>query len=550
MKSTTRVTRLRLPLLATITLATGLAGPVPAQETSSVPALMTRIADAMGGAEAILGVRTLEANGYGMEAYFWGGGNVTGDPDAVQKWAENPDMASIWDFENDRYRTQYRHNFMFPFGGIFGHSFSLSTWGLDGDVGYTMGGFGDAQRLAEWTTNGSWFKPDGAAYRKFESLSHPLAAVRAVLSGDAVATNLRREGAYDIVDLTVDEGTLTMAVDPATMLPRSVSWNSPHQNLGEVRLTTTFVGYQDWGGVMLPLTWSTRIDWRDTLVQTRLLDGYYINSSHTPEIAVPESARRQQLPQPPTGTQPITTTQIADGIWHVNPGGHTIVEFADHLAIFEMGGSNSQTRAVIEFANGLVPGKPLTQLIVSHHHFDHTSGFRAAVEAGLTVISHRGNEQILREVAARPAPDFPELVALPDGGTFDFVPVDGHLRLEDETMTLDIYAVVRHNHMANAVFAYAPESRTLMEGDLATAANGFSFWAEAYQDNIEHYGLDVAMVSPNHVAAPMTHEETLAWIAQGVPAALARCEEYAELGRNLPGCPAFIYRDWSVYPTE
>jgi hypothetical protein len=550
MKSTTRVTWHRLPLLAAITLATGLAGPVPAQEPSTAPALMTRVAEAMGGANAILGVRTLEANGYGMEAYFWGGGNVTGDPDAVQKWAENPDMASIWDFANDRYRTQYRHNFMFPFGGTFGHSFALSAWGLDGDVGYTMGGFGGGQRLAEWTTNGSWFKPDGAAYRKLESLSHPLAAVRAVLSGDAVATNARREGAYEVLDLTVDEGTVTMAVDPVTSLPRSVSWNAPHQNLGEVRLTTTFVGYQEWGGAMLPLTWSTRIDWRDTLVQTRMLDGYYINSSHTPEIAAPESARRQPLPQPATGTRPITTTQIADGIWHLNPGGHTIVEFEDHLAIFEMGGSSSQTRAVIEFANGLVPGKPLTQLIVSHHHFDHTSGFRAAVEAGLTVISHRGNEQILREVAARPAPDFPDLVALPDGGTFDFVPVDGHLRLEDGTMTLDIYAVVRHNHMANAVFAYAPASRTLMEGDLATAANGFSFWAEAYQDNLEHYGLDVAMVSPNHVAAPMTHEETLTWIAQGVPNALARCEEYEELGRNLPGCPAFIYRDWSVYPIE
>jgi glyoxylase-like metal-dependent hydrolase (beta-lactamase superfamily II) len=550
MKSTTRVTRHRLPLLAAITLATGLAGPAPAQETSTAPAVMALVADAMGGADAILAVRTLEANGYGMEAYFWGGGNVTGDPDAVQKWAENPDMASIWDFGNDRYQTQYRHNFLFPFGGIFGHSFSLSTWGLDGDIGYTVGGFGGGQRLAEWTTNGSWFKPDGAAYRKFESLSHPLAAVRAVLSGDAVAGNLRREGPYDILDLTVDEGTVTMAIDRVTMLPRSVSWNAPHQNLGQVRLTTTFVGYEDWDGVMLPLTWSTRIDWRDTLVQTRMLDGYYINSSHTPAIAAPEAARRQPLPQPPTGTQPITTTRIADGIWHLNPGGHTIVEFADHLAIFEMGGSNSQTRAVIEFANGLVPGKPLTQLIVSHHHFDHTSGFRAAVESGLTVISHRGNERILREVAARRAPDFPGLVALPDGGTFVFVPVDGHLRLEDDSMTLDIYAVVKNNHMANAVFAYAPASRTLMEGDLATAANGFSFWAESYQDNLEHYGLEVAMVSPNHVAAPMTHEETLAWIAQGVPNALARCEEFAELGRNLPGCPAFIYRDWSVYPIE
>jgi hypothetical protein len=45
------------------------------------------------------------------------------------------------------------------------------------------------------------------------------------------------------------------------------------------------------------------------------------------------------------------------------------------------------------------------------------------------------------------------------------------------------------------------------------------------------------MVSPNHVNHPMTHRETLEWIAAGVPNALARCEEYAERGRNLPGCP-------------
>ena len=127
----------------------------------------------------------------------------------------------------------------------------------------------------------------------------------------------------------------------------------------------------------------------------------------------------------------------------------------------------------------------------------------------------------------------------------DFVPVDGHLRLQDNAMTLDIYAVVKHNHMANAVFAYAPDSQTMIEADLATPANQFSFWAEAYEDNLEHYGLTVKMVSPNHVDHPMTHQETLEWIAVGVPNALARCAEYEERGRNLPGCPPYIFRDWN-----
>jgi ribonuclease BN (tRNA processing enzyme) len=37
-------------------------------------------------------------------------------------------------------------------------------------------------------------------------------------------------------------------------------------------------------------------------------------------------------------------------------------------------------------------------VIVSHHHFDHTGGLRAAVSRGLEVISQRGNEGIIREM--------------------------------------------------------------------------------------------------------------------------------------------------------
>jgi hypothetical protein len=280
------------------------------------------------------------------------------------------------------------------------------------------------------------------------------------------------------------------------------------------------------------------------LIQTRILDGYYVNSQKTPDIAAPAAVLAQPPPAASPPAAPITVTKIADGLWHFNPGGNSVIEFEDHLVIFEMGGTAAQARAAIALANTLVPGKRLTHLIVSHHHFDHTLGFRTAVEAGLAVISHRGNEAILTDLATRPAPNFPDLVPNPNGAALKFVPVDGHLRLQDERMTLDIYEVVKHNHMANAVFAYAPRSQTFIEADLATPANQFSFWAEAYEDNLEHYGLEVQMVAPNHVARPMTHQQTLEWIAEGVPRALARCDELAALGRPVPGCPPYIYRDW------
>lgn len=534
-----RLIKLCVALIASLPLA------ATATASEEAEALIAQVAEAMGGAEALLAIQTLRADGYGMEAYFWGGGNITGAPDAPQKWAENPNFSSVWDFAGARYRTQYRHNFLFPFGGIFGHSFGLSAWGVDGKVAYTIAPGGNATRLADWTTGGAWFKPDGMVFRAYEALGHPVAAVRAVLTGTASAENLRIESGETLVDLVIDEGYVTLGVD-AALLPRWIRWTVPHQNLGQVVMTTSFVGYQNWDGVQLPFTWSTRIDWRNTLVQTRMLDAYYINSASTPAIVAPTAVLGAPLPPAAQPAAPITVTQVADGIWHFNPGGHTVVEFADHLLMFELGGSTAQARAAIARANTLVPGKALTQLIVSHHHFDHTLGFRVAIEAGLTVISHRGNEAILRDMASRPALNFPDLVPNPEGGMLNFVPVDGHVRLQDARMTLDIYEVVKHNHMANAVFAYAPASKTFMEGDLATAANQFSFWAEAYEDNLEHYGLDVNMLSPNHVAKPMTHAETLAWIAEGVPRALARCNELASLGRHVPGCPPYIYRDWTA----
>jgi hypothetical protein len=532
------------PMKMRVLLVMTLLLPIGAQaQNNDARALVDLAAQALGGADTILAVEKLELRGYGAEAYFWGGGNINGDPEALQKWAENPDYASVWDFSQQRWRMQYRHNFLFPFGGRFGHSFGLSVYGLDAGVAYYIADGAPARRLPQWTTRGQWFKPDGFMFRNFESLTHPLAAVRVALSGEARPTNRRREGDFDLVDLVLDEGTLTMAVDTASGLPRWIRWPMPHQNLGRVVATTTFIGYETWdGGLQLPMGWRTHIDWRDTLIQTRFIDGYFINGANTPDIPAPAAVLTQALPSNNQTTQPVQATPLAPGLWHLT-GGHTLVEFDDHLLIFEMGGAAEQARAVLEFANALVPGKRVTQLIVSHHHFDHTSGFRAAVEAGLTVISDKGNESFLREVAARPAGEFADLALLPNGGQFTFIPVEGRLRLEDSSMTLDIYEVVRNNHMSDAVFAYAPASRILIEADLATPANEFSFWAEAYEDNIEYYGLDVDRISPNH-AQPMTHQETLDWIQPGVPRAIERCETLAAQGRPLAGCPGFLFRDW------
>ena len=46
-----------------------------------------------------------------------------------------------------------------------------------------------------------------------------------------------------------------------------------------------------------------------------------------------------------------------------------------------------------------MPGKPLQQLVTTHHHFDHTAGLRAAIAEGLTVITHSGNSAWVEAMA-------------------------------------------------------------------------------------------------------------------------------------------------------
>jgi glyoxylase-like metal-dependent hydrolase (beta-lactamase superfamily II) len=496
--------------------------------------VLERAATALGGADKIRGIHTLELKGYAQTAYMWGaGGNITSDPDAPQKWQANNALSYNWDFDNNRYQTKFRSNFLFPFAAAFGHAFFLDNRIVDGNVAYNLSEDGKARRMG-YSVPGP-LETDGAYDRQMWSMTHPISAVRAGLSGRAEASNYRKDGRYELIDLKTETGKLTLAVMAANGLPHHIQWSTGHSNLGKITYTTTFTAYAPFGGVKMPLGAKTTMDWRNTTFRSLFVDGYIVNGA-IDSLAAPDSVRNAALP----AAEPLTVEKVADRIWRISSG-TTVVEFADHMTLFELYGNQALAKATLEIAKTIKPGKPITELIVSHHHFDHTGGIRVGIAEGLTVISQRNNEQILREMAGRKAQGLPD--ALPNGGKLKFIPVDEHLTLKDKEFSLDLYRVISNNHMADAIFAFDPKSKVMVEGDVGTAAEDWQFWADSYQDNLEHYGLTVEKISPVHTNV-FTHDELIEFIREGAKRVSERCAQFTQSRNYLPGCPAFIRRNW------
>jgi hypothetical protein len=490
---------------------------------------------ALGGAEKIKNIHTLQLKGYAQTAYMWGGGNITGDIDAPQKWQANNELSFNWDFDNNRYQTKYRSNFLFPFAAEFGHAFFLDNRIVDGDIAFNMTEDGKAIRMGY--SEAGPLETDGAYDRQMWSMTNPVSALRSVLIGHAKATNFRKVDHYELVDLKTKAGKLTLAVDGNTGLPHHIKWSTKHSNLGEVTYTTVFTGYSEFNGVLLPLGEKTTLNWRNTVYRNVFVDGYIINDK-IDSLAAPKSVL--DVAQPDNAVPPLTVEKVADRIWRTSSG-TTILEFADHMTLFELYGNQAIAKATLQLAKTINPDKPITELIVSHHHFDHTGGFRVAVAAGLNIISQRKNKAILYEMANRKAEGVGDI--LPNGGSFIFVPVDERLVLKDKEFSLYLYRVVSNNHMADAIFAYAPQSKTMIEGDIGTAAADWQFWADSYLDNIDKYNLVVDKISPVHEKI-FTHDELIKFIRGGAKRVTERCDRFSHEHNFLPGCPAFIHRNW------
>jgi glyoxylase-like metal-dependent hydrolase (beta-lactamase superfamily II) len=515
----------------------------PARQAAPASAreVVDQAAVALGGQERVQSIRNITLAGYGQYAYMFGGGRISGSPDAPEKYQAANDLRRVYDLEHGRFQQLERRNMLFPFLAAFGHDFALNDLILDGDIAYNVNG-DMATRVARWSE--SPLQLDGVHMRRMWMLNDPIALVRTAMDPATELSMPRREGKDVVVDITLKTGDKLRAAFLPDHLPAWVRWSNPQTDLGELTFTTHFSAYGAFDGVLLPVGYDTRLDWRNIDYLKIYVDNYLIDGQIA-DLGAPVGVRN--APEPPSYPVPqITSVPVAKGMWRINQGGTTVVEFKDHITLFEMDVNTHEAKAVIAYARTLAPGKPVTQLIVSHVHFDHAAGVRQAVAEGLTIISRRGNEGILREMATHAAPDYPDDLAK-SPRPLKFMPVDERLRLSDDTVTLDVLWARNNIHMADAVFAYAPAQKVAIEGDIATAAYDYQFWPDNFRDLIDYYKLDVEKLSPVHSVwrehpNVLTMQEVDELVKGGTERARERCASELAKGNYFPGCPVWSKR--------
>jgi glyoxylase-like metal-dependent hydrolase (beta-lactamase superfamily II) len=432
--------------------------------------------NAVGGRERIATIKTIAIEGNGVNYNL---GQDMKPEASTQQFAISGYMRKI-DVENGRQRIEQTRTPKFPY--FQGQQPQTQVLSIDGDVAFNQTPNGAARIAAA-----------GEKDRRMEFFHHPVTALRAATGPQTTISNVRTSGNVRQADFALRDLQWTMTIDP-TGVPLSISSKTYHPNLGDVVMTTTFAQYEDVNGVKLPRAMSGKVD--DFTIYEITATSQFVDAD-LGDIAAPASVSQPAPSAPPS----VVVTPVGKGVWFMAGQSHhsVLVEFSDHLMLIEAPQSEARTLAVIAKAKETVNNKPLTQLVTTHHHFDHTAGMRAAISEGMTVITQAGNRAWVDDMARRPHTIQPDTLAK-NASRLDIETVDDEKEIKDRSMTVQLFHVAGNPHSDTMLMAYIPSLRVLVEVDAFSPGAAVNPYAANLLENVTKRNLRVDRIVPLHGA--------------------------------------------------
>jgi len=206
-----------------------------------------------------------------------------------------------------------------------------------------------------------------------------------------------------------------------------------------------------------------------------------------------------------------TSEKLAEGVFRINGAYNALaIEFADHIVLFEPGPQNeTRAQAIIAETKKVIPNKPIRYGVISHHHFDHTSGLSAAVAEGITIVTPEVNRAFLMNALSAPRTLAPD--SLSKSGKKPVVEgFAGDKRVfQDATRTLEVYVIKGLPHADGLVVGYLPKEKILVYADMfnlppadAPVPDPPVTGTIVFADNIDRLKLDVDRIMSVHNLNP------------------------------------------------
>jgi glyoxylase-like metal-dependent hydrolase (beta-lactamase superfamily II) len=206
-----------------------------------------------------------------------------------------------------------------------------------------------------------------------------------------------------------------------------------------------------------------------------------------------------------------TSEKLADGVFRINGAYNALaIEFADHIVLFEPGPQNeARGLAIIAETKKVIPNKPIRYGVISHHHFDHTSGLPAVVGEGITIVTPAVNRNFLMNALSAPRTLAPDSQSK-SGKKPVIEGFTGDKRVfQDSTRTFEVHVIKGLPHADGLVVGYLPKERLLVYADmfnLPTAANPVPnppvVGTGVFLENIERLNLNVDRIMSVHSLNP------------------------------------------------
>ncbi|HEY7185424.1 MAG TPA: MBL fold metallo-hydrolase [Vicinamibacterales bacterium] len=283
---------------------------------------------------------------------------------------------------------------------------------------------------------------------------------------------------------------------------------------GDMLVENEYTHYRDANGVKFPSDMvQKRAGWPTFEAQILGINANPANIQQL--VTAPVPAGRGGGPGGPGGPGGApagpTSEKLADGVYRINGAYNALaVEFADHILLFEPGPQNeARAQAIIAETKKVIPNKPIRYGVISHHHFDHTSGLPAVVAEGITIVTHETNRAFFMNALSAPRTLAPDSMSK-SGKKPKVEGITGDKRVfQDATRTVEIHLIKGLPHADGLLVAYLPKEKILAYADmfnLPTAAqpvpNPPVVGTMVFLDNIERLKLDPERVMSVHSLNP------------------------------------------------